>query len=192
MSPELQETLNHLEDIVALKLSGGKLLGHVKVAERGRFETAAPVAVPTETGRVEGEGVSPPAAGVTPPRESGDLAFLEGSKSQARQVGAAGDGGKKAKEMSQEPSAVSPPESASREISPPLSGPEQTTEAAKKKAENEDKGRGRIYQEGEEEELFVPKGFNWLRLLIILLIVILVTYIGFEIFKAAKSTRIGK
>ncbi len=197
MSPELQITLNHLEDVVALKISGGKLLGHVTETETVRF--GAPVsgfsggeatATPTEADEKRGETI----AGVTPESGSGsqDLAFLEGSQVRAKRAGQPTDGGEE-RESSAEPLVGPPPQqSPGIKVRPPTTT-EEGRETAKKKAEDgTSKSKGKIYQEGEEGEIFGATGFNWLRLLIILLIIILVAYIGFEIFKGIKSSRIGR
>lgn len=194
MSPELQTTLNRLEDVVALKLSGGKLLGHVKETETLRFEgptsgTGA-AATPTEAAGAAG---APGASGTgIAPSGGEDLSFPGGSKPQGRRAGQAG-GGREAGEFSQESEMIVPPQGAAQiKVRPPTSEAQQATKEAKKKEDFDAKTKGRIYQEGEEGEIFGAKGFNWLRILIILLIIILVAYIGFEIFKGVKSTRVGR
>ncbi|MEK7791237.1 MAG: hypothetical protein AAB309_06400 [Deltaproteobacteria bacterium] len=195
MSPELQTTLDRLEDVVALKLAGGKLLGHVQETEGARFEAPVSVgevvATPTEATETADEGAET-VAGVTPQSgsASGDPAFLEGSQAQAKRAGQpTGEG----REFSEEPLAGSAPQpSPGIKVRPPTTEVQQSAETAKKKAEDDAKSKGRIYREGEEGEIFGAKGFNWLRLLIILLIIILVAYIGFEIFKGIKSTRTGR
>lgn len=196
MSPELQTTLNRLEDVVALKLAGGKLLGHVKETEVVRFDApvsgAGAVAVPTEATETADERGAETVAGVTPQSgsASGEPAFLEGSQAQSKRAGQPTGGGE-GREFSQEPLAA-PLQSPAIKVRPPATEIQQSTETAKKKAEDDAKSKGKIYQEGEEGEILGAKGFNWLRLLIILLIIILVAYIGFEIFKGIKSTRMGK
>lgn len=198
MSPELQTTLNRLEDVVALKLAGGKLLGHVKETEGVRFEAplsgGEAVATPTEATETADERGAETAAGITPQSgaASGEPAFLEGSQARAKRAGQSTGGGE-GREFSPEPLAGPPPQpSPGIKGRPPTTEIQQSAETAKKKAEDDAKSKRRIYQEGEEGEIFGAKGFNWLRLLIILLIIILVAYIGFEIFKGIKSTRIGR
>lgn len=197
-SDEFRKTLDNLEDVVALKLAGGKLLEHVKETEVVRFDApvsgGGAVAVPTEATEAADERGAERVAGAPPQSgsASGDPAFLEGSEARAKRAGQPTGGGE-GREFSPEPLAVPPPQpSPGIKVRPPTTEVQQSAETAKKKAEDDAKSKGRIYQEGEEGEIFGAKGFNWLRLLIILLIIILVAYIGFEIFKGIKSSRIGR
>ena len=73
------------------------------------------------------------------------------------------------------------------------SSPEQKSEGKKEKSAAEEdksgKGRGVLYQEGQEEEAIGGSQFNWMRLIIMILILIAVVFMAFEIYKSIKLSR---
>ena len=198
-SPGFKETLDRMQDVVAIKIAGGKLISHVQPGPTGLPQGGVGSAV--ETGAAGGAGG---AAGTT----------QEGSASQASgsgEEGGASSGGSSSDTSFLKPSddrggaPTGAPETSEETSSSPSRTPRQAQGTAssksggspsetpspqkEKKEEGGISGSGQIYTEGDEEGVFKEQSFDWLRLLIILLIIILVAYISFEIYKAIKLGR---
>lgn len=202
MSPPLKGMLDRLEDVVAAKIAGGKLVTHVKVAElstsgeieRGGTESPGISAVsPSEEGgKEEARGGSPEETGgaFVGGGERGSVSFLEagrGDMSQKKQPSAEEGGetdewGEGAGILPQKKGDVISLAESERKV----------LQKDEKKEGLEERSKGVMYGEGDEEALLKGKGFDWFRIVMILLIVLLMAYISFEIFKAIKLKRGSK
>lgn len=193
-SPGFKVYIEELENRVAEKIAGGQLLTHPEDKGRVAF-SSPPGAAGTEgsQGGAENGGGGNESGSLSGNDRGRDLnSSLEGTEDNATsgQGGIRGQAGAKAKPQE---IVISGSPSDATEITPePLETETKKEEVApdkKEEKEESSKSRGVIYREGQEEEILGAKKVNWLRIFIIIFIVVIISYILFEIYKAVKLTR---
>ena len=198
MNPRFSALLGSLEDVVASKIAGGKLISHYKVGqlpegigakgEGGTPEASTPSSA--SSGNEGGEVSQGGAVAQAGRAERGDPSFL-GSSAPPSDTVAAGEATAPSQPEASSGSAVIS-EGGETKSSKPVAQEEQKSKASEKAAEEksgDSKGKGLIYSEGEEEGVVSRKGFDWMKIVMLILIIILVIYVAFEIFKAVKVNK---
>ena len=197
MNPKLTSMLSGLEDVVAAKIRGGELVAHYK-GGAGKGETLA-----SAKGSGEGSTTHEGEAG----SESGgggggggsiasrpDMGDLEEGSSKGKKGGSSQDAGGMGGGEGESSSTIIESGGGNSRNAPAVSASQESkTEGKKEKSTAEEdkssKGRGILYQEGQEEEAIGGTPFNWMRLIIMLLIVIVGVFVAFEIYKSVKMSR---
>ncbi len=200
MDPRLSSMLSNMEDIVAAKIRGGELVSHYKggagagggggettdLAEKGGEAQGS-----AEEGGTEEKGAGERAEGISSPRLGvSDLGEDSGKASTVATVSGGGGGGGEAESSS---SVALQAGRAAKSSQGSAVSSKQTPEGKKEKSATEEdkssKGRGILYQEGQEEEAIGGSQFNWMRFILMLLIFIVVVFMAFEIYKSLKLSR---
>lgn len=203
LSPSLKDRLQQLEDILVAKIQGGKLLTHAKVEalpptgeisevaarEGSEFSEGAGAQEPTGVEEsVTGGGVeSVVAGGVVNGSRASDFLKPSGegeSKTETTSEVLGEEGGSSGSSLGG--GVVGSAASSTKERGLKK---EKGSEKAKEKVEKDSATKGMRYGEGEEEDVFEQGGFQWMKILIVILIIILVAYILFEIYKTTKLGR---
>lgn len=198
MNPKLSSMLSQMEDIVAAKIRGGELVTHYKGGAGGGGAGETLASAKGEGGGSErggegegSEGVGSGVGSISSRPDMGDLEEGSPKGQKAAPVSSEGGGGEGEGESSSGILASGGRGARSSDISAPSQ--EQKTEGQKEKAATEEdksaKGRGILYQEGQEEEAVGGSQFNWMRLILMLLIFIVVIFMAFEIYKSIKLSR---
>jgi len=197
MNPKLSSMLSNMEDVVAAKIRGGELVAHYKGGAGGAAGGQRVGGVEkgkegeSQEGGEETSGGGGLVGGVPSARpQVTDLEEDAGKVSKVATIGEGGTLGSGGDEGSSSSSSIGSRARRGAQVSGSL---EQKPEGKKEKATAEEdkssKGRGILYQEGQEEEAIGSNRFNWMRLIIMLLIFIVVVFMAFEIYKSIKLSR---
>ena len=195
MNPKLSSMLSDMEDVVAAKIRGGEWVSHYKGGAGGGGASVTK-GEGSEAGSDEGAAGEGGAGGIASGTSSShpemtDLDKDSGQASKGVMVSGGGGGGGGEEESST--GVISQGGRATRSSQVSKDSQEQKPDGKKEKSVAEEdkssKGRGILYQEGQEETAMGGSSFNWMRLILMLLIFIVVVFMVFEIYKSVKLSR---